>query len=223
MRAPIVGVVLTVFLILPAAHDAKAQFPENVGTKGGVTSAGMSRDVVYTSRRTGGQFLLYAEWLDVPFFSVVTEAGYAQRGFDGEAIFGRGVGVIQEMGEANARLDYLTTSLLGKASVSFLGSEPYVLAGVRLDKLLNRETEVTNVREDFSGEQVEANSISVRYKSIAYGVTVGIGVALPPVFSHHLSLEARYDGDLTDSFTGFGGSDFEVRNNAFTVMLGVGF
>jgi len=231
MRTLLVSVVLVGFFILPSAQHANAQFPEEVGVKGGVTSAGMSQDVVYDSRRTGGQFLLYAEWLDASFFSVVTEAGYTQRGFEGEEIRGiegvyrRGMPtfVIQQMGKASARLDYLTTSLLGKASVSVLGAKPYVLAGFRLDKLLNRETEVTNLRKDFTTEQVEGNSILSEYESVAYGVTGGAGVTLPDVFPVRLSLEARYDHDLSDSVSGFGFSEPEVRNNAFTVMLGVGF
>ena len=230
MRTLLVSVVLVGFFILPSAQHANAQFPEEVGVKGGVTSAGISQDVVYDSRRKGRQFLLYAEWLNASFFSVVTEAGYTQRGFEGEAVRGvegvyhRGMPtfVIQQMGKASARLDYLTTSLLGKVSVSFLGTEPYVLAGVRLNKLLNRDMEVTTYNA-FSTEQVEANSIASEYESVAYGVTGGVGVTLPDVFPVRLSLEARYDRDLSDSVSGFGFSESEVRNNAFTVMLGIGF
>jgi hypothetical protein len=174
---------------------------------------------------------LYAEWLNASFFSVVTEAGYTQRGFEGEAVRGvegayrRGMPtfVIQRMGKASARLGYLTASLLGRASVSVLGVEPYVLAGLRLDKLLDRATEMTNLRKDFTTERVKADSILSEYESVAYGVTGGIGVTFPRVASVSILLEARYDSDLSDSYSGYGFSDSEVRNNAFTVMLGAGF
>jgi len=240
MRTLLVGVVLAGFFVFPSAQDANAQFPEEVGMKGGVTSAGISEDA--TSRRIGGQFLLYAEWLDASFFSIVTEAGYTQRGFKGEPVFPRGApnGLtidIEQLGKASARLDYLTTSLLGKASVSVLGAEPYVLAGFRLDKLLNREAEVSELNNDAFSGQVKSNSLSSTYKSVAYGLTGGVGVTFSQIASARISLEARYDRDLSDSVAGFeapnysdgflgpyvGPYDPDVRNEAFTMMLGIGF
>lgn len=170
---------------------------------------------------------LYAEWLDVPFFSVfsvVTEAGYVQRGFTETMELRDPDGAPAGTAERTSRLDYVTTAALGTMSVPVLGGRPYLIAGPRLDVLVNRApgafefgaSEVEGIFEDVILESELAES----FESPAFGVTVGAGVALPRVLPARLSLEARYDRDITDSTSAV---PAETRNNAFTVTLGVGF
>ena len=167
---------------------------------------------------------LYAEWLDVPFFSVVTEAGYVQRGFTETMELRDLDNAPAGTAEGTSRLDYLTTAALGTVSIPVLGGRPYLIAGPRLDVLVNQApgafgfgaSEVEGISEDLILE----SGVPDHFESPAFGITVGAGITLPRVLPARLSLEARYDRDITDSTSAV---PAETRNNAVTVMLGVGF
>ncbi len=206
-------------LALCGAERSHAQVLKSYGVKAGLVSADVSHsseafDEVI-GRRTGFGVFAFAEWLDLPLASVVTEAGYVQRGFvqEGEVRTGPGEGGVIENAETGSRLDYLSFLALGKLRYDGLATTPYVLLGPRVEVLVNRAPGTIETEDGrFSLGFADA------FDTLAAGGTAGVGVATTRLFPARLLIEARYDFDLTDSL---GDAPADVRNNAFSVLIGV--
>ena len=195
-------------LSLPAA----AQPLQSFGLKAGLTAASAFDNIADYERRLGLDVRAYVEGFDLGAVSLVTEAGYAQRGF---------VEVQEELGpsgehcgtvKSNTRLDYLTAALLVKAQREGAFASPYVLAGPRLDALVGRRPGTF----EYSVGPSESQDAGL-YDSPAFGGTVGAGAVL-----HRLPVpvlvEARFNLDVTDSMPGI---PRDVRNNAFDLLIGI--
>lgn len=178
------------------------------------SSASDNMDQFNLDRRTGWRGSAFAEKRLLPFLAVRGEVGYTQRGFvesttevdrDGN----------ETPREATTRLDYLTIPLLAKLEHDVGAASLYALAGPRVDLLLGREAGVFA----FSTGDIESE-VADFYDSTAAGGTLGVGVStrMQPA---QVFIEGRYDVDITDSFPA--DAPRKVRNNAFTLVLGVAF
>jgi hypothetical protein len=209
---------------LLASVSAHAQLFNAVGVKGGINFSASSIKIVpddipsselETQRRTGWQAALFAEWLQMPVFSVVTQVEYAQRGFTEEQVrTDENSPVPLGTFKLNTRMDYVSVPVLIKLQPSNTGIKPYAILGPRFDFLVHRET-VIEEDGSLNLEFSMADAVNDR----AVGGTVGMGVTAKAL-SLPLLLEARYNFDFNDNAD----SEFlTVKNNAVDLWLGIMF
>lgn len=208
--------VLTVFTTDPAM----AQIVDRVGLKGGLlsSSATDNLDQFDLERRTGWSALLFAERDLLPFLTLVGEGGYAQRGFTETLEERSPSGEVEQIVRATTRLDYLTLPVLVKSSYGLSAMRLYALAGPRLDVLVGREAGVFEY-ESAPVDQLKSEIADV-YTSPILGVTAGVGVSTNHLLPVRLLVEGRWALDVTESFAGV---PRDMRNNAVSVMIGIGF
>jgi hypothetical protein len=203
--------------MLVAAPSVGAAQPDlSMGVKVGATSSGVSSTIPDYSvkRRVGFGVFGYVDAALLPNLAVVAELGYAARGFVEEQEARDAQNLPLGLVQANTRLDYLSTSLTLRASYSTGAISPYMIAGPRLDILVSRKAgtfhfELGSLKSSFAE----------LYESPAFGGIVGVGIDTGDLLAVPILLEARYNLDVTDSLTG----GFEMSNNAFDILLGVGF
>jgi hypothetical protein len=166
-------------------------------------------------RQTGFHAGGYMEWPIISSFSVVTDLAYVQKGagqkweeITYEYPLGTG-----EFVTHNARLDYFSLSVRGKAALPGTVISPYVTAGPRLDYLLDYQ----------SHDYLSLAGYYRQFDKIVLGTTVSAGLqssTLLPVFCF---VEFRYDIDLTNSFARDNDiGSIEIRNISYSVSAGIG-
>jgi hypothetical protein len=207
------------FITVCALHinQSNAQLLRSFGAKIAVTSA--SQRIDYTpqppwsgftydvDRRTGVNAAIYAEWLNVPFFSVITQIEYAQRGFTEQLYFTEDASSNDRTTTRDNRVDYLSLPILLKASASTGDISPYILIGPRLDAYLG-------YHDKFN----EPNSMYDRFKKTIWGGSAGVGIDFRSLIPVSVSLEVRYNVDFIDSYND---GTIKIRNNAYDFWLGV--
>ncbi|MEM9665581.1 MAG: porin family protein [Bacteroidota bacterium] len=207
-------VLLLIAVLLPLM-PAQAQVLRGYGLKLGPTASDInSPDLEFeggdplrfdTVRRYGVAAFVYAEWFSQPFFSLVTEAGYTQRGFaieyEGRDAQNNPSGTVR----TDDRFDYLSTSMLLKARLPLRADAPYVLAGPRLDFFLGGSP---------SGEGTLASA----YSSTAFGGSIGLGVEVDALEVLTLFVESRYGFDVTNSLPDV---PRDAYNTAFDLLIGI--
>ncbi|MGH7492466.1 MAG: outer membrane beta-barrel protein [bacterium] len=210
--------------VLLTSVSAHAQLFNAVGVKGGVNFSASSIQILpddissselETQRRTGWQAALFAEWLKMPVFSVVTQVEYAQRGFTDEQVRTDENGP-EPLGtfKLNTQMDYVSVPVLVKLQPSNTGIKPYAIFGPRFDFLVHRET----VFQDDGRLDLEF-SMADAVNDRAVGGAVGVGVAAKAL-SLPLLLEVRYNFDFNDNAD----SEFlTVKSNAVDLWLGITF
>ncbi len=205
-------IVILLSLTFLCPTNVSAQTIKTYGAKLAVTSAG--QDFYYTmfdpniKRRIGFNAAVFVEWLDIPFFSIVTQVEYAQRGRGVEFILTGSSGP-EEIGRITLydRLDYLSIPMLAKFTLPAGTISPYLSFGPRLDFLLGYKSEMNS------------NSVFDNFRKTNVGGTVAIGAEIVDFLSVAITLEVRYNLDFRDSFS----SQFlRVRNNSFDLWLGAG-
>lgn len=199
--------ILTLVFFTASTFPAQAQLIRGYGIKAGVTSSNVRSQNfdLEQKRRTGIGFSAFVEWLDASPLSIVTEAGYVQRGFaveyearDAEK---NAIGTLR----FDDRFDYLSFATHAKARWPNGALSPYVLGGPHFDVLL-------------SGHPDEEGSLSSFYSATAFGGTLGAGVEFSQRLPVNLFTEIRYSFDLTNSLPDV---PRDAYNNTFEVLLGV--
>ena len=220
-------VLLLLLTALTVPERLEAQALRSYGIKAAFTSSDISykiEDVRFRgaslefNRRSGFNIALFAEWLDNPFLSVLTQVEYAQRGF--APGFYRlvslpdnpEVGRFEDVG-VETRIDYLSAFVPLKVRYPIGASlAPFALAGPRIDVLLGQYAETHE--GTFGPERFEIRDLS----RTGIGLSAGAGITFGGLGKLALTLEARYNLDLTDASSSRG---VEVKHNAFDVWLGV--
>ena len=207
--------VLNLTLCVIFTQIDQAQLLKNYGFKAGVTSSGISvRQQYYDlGRRTGMNIGVFAEWLNSQYLSIVTEINYNQRGFIEEMSEENNAGVFIQRVKANTRLDYLSIPLFAKLQLPLNGMIPYIVAGPRIDFLLNRSVGVFR----FSWATAES-PLAKEYRSQSVGGTIGLGIETDQLAPLPIFLEVHYDFDVTNSAREI---PMEVYNNSIDVSVGV--
>lgn len=207
MRTDLATFVFVALVSFPAL-EVQAQPLGNYGLKAGFTSSTVSTDMFAdgVERREGFAALAFAEWFEIPYFSVLSELGYVQRGHSETVEVRNAEGVSLGTEEISTRFDYLTVAALAKLQYSGASLEPYVIAGPRGDVLIGRS---------------QSNLLVKEYDGVALGGTAGAGVRVgKQLLPLQLMLEVRYNADITDSLSC---CPREMRNQAFDILLGIGF
>jgi hypothetical protein len=204
---------LTVFI-----SKSQAQLLKSYGVKAAVTSS--SQSYTYSNppfpsfgpdvkRRVGFGIALYAEWLNVPVISIISQMEYVQRGIGEEITITTNSPTPIRTEIRDKRLDYLSIPILAKALIPFGIVSPYILVGPRFDILLG-------YRDEF----IVGTSIYQDFKKTMFGGTIGAGFDLTDLLPAKISVEFRYNGDLSDSYDT---SLMKVRNSAYDIWVGVAF
>lgn len=197
-----------ILLALAAAAPASAQAVETFGLKLGRTFSTVETDLPSEDpmSRQGHAGVLFAQWNGPGRTSLVTEAGYAERGY--ERVTGGGPDVIDgNLTYIDRRMQYVSLAAMAKVPVVAVGpASAYAVAGPRMNTLLGSRR-----GEDLPGYD---------YRLVTWDGTAGIGVEA--VRGMPLLVEARYSFGLNDAFNGDGwrGSAY---HRALDLVVGVRF
>jgi hypothetical protein len=148
------------------------------------------------------------EWLDIPMFSFSSEVHYIQKGMK------ISVPVTTETNPDGTgdyrtfspRVDYLSVPILAKARFVDGQLSPYIIAGPRVDFLLQTKGE---------GFQV----ILDKFEKVDFGATVGVGVEVKSFEPVHLGVEFRFSPSFKD---GYSSAFTKVRNSSMEFLLVAG-
>jgi len=214
MRPFLSACAATLLLLIPALpagaqspNDADSGWgPDRYGLKAGLTSATVSTNMFSDGieRREGVAGMAFAEWTGAPYFSLLTEVGYTQRGYTKPTETRSREGKPLGIDEQPKRFDYLTVAALARLRYPGAAAEPYVLAGPRGDTFLGGAPD---------------NLLIELYDTFAFGATVGVGVELgAEVLPMPAFLEVRYNADVTNSLSS---GPRDMRNRAVDILLGI--
>ena len=210
--------IITVMMVfLSCASISNAQLIKSYGIKVAYTATSQSLDYptppwgwwtgTTTSAKSGFNVAAFAEWLNIPFFSVVSQVEYDQRGANAKYAVPGG------WRTTDGSLQYLSVPIMAKVSIPTGLVSPYLLAGPRADFLFAyREL----------GVQPWGNATSLsfysNFKRANLGASLGVGLETSSVFPARLLAELRYNLDIFDSYND---GNLKSRNNAIDVWLGV--
>jgi hypothetical protein len=207
-----------IFLILAVEilflQSGNAQLIKSYGFKVAYTSADQKFNYtnltnIETKRRVGFNVAIYAEWLNTPFISLVTQCEYAQRGMGME--FNRTANspdIIGTFIDYN-RVDYLSIPIFVKLSLPVEPINPYLLLGPRIDFLLG-----------YKSDESAFNAVYDGFSKTMTGASFAVGVDLNTLLPLAILIEARYNVDFKDSYST---QYLTVRNNSFDLWLGLNF
>jgi hypothetical protein len=201
---------IAVALVLAISSGAHAQTLRGYGAKAGVVIANQDFDYTFgfdfdTKNRAGLDVAVYLEWLDIPFFSVLTEAHYIQKGMVNENPRTDEFGHPMSPLEHGNRVDYVSIPILAKVTFGTGPFRPYFVLGPRIDLFLGYESRILkHVYDEFTDTNL--------------GGTVGMGVERKTNRLKML-LELRYSPDFTDAFEK---DVLKVKNNSFEILFGLG-
>ena len=197
------------------AQSSNAQLIKSYGFKVAFTSADQKYNYTYlsnmdTKRRSGFNAAIFAEWLNLPFISIITQCEYAQRGMgmDFNRTNSTGPTIIDTYTNYN-RVDYFSIPIFAKFTLPVAPIDPYILIGPRIDFLLG-----------YHSDQNAFDGVYDSFSKTMTGASFAIGVDLKSVIPIALFIEARYNIDFKDSYST---QYLTVRNNSFDVWLGFAF
>ncbi len=235
---------LLVALLLAIGGDtARAQVPlRTFGVKvarvGSMVETDPDGTEPYRSTQYGFSGHVFAEWFGKSFFSVVTEVGYVQRGYQETQTYAvlradnnPAPPFAPEVNQQDSKLDYLSGGVLFKLRHSgYRNAVAYIQAGPRLEVLVRREPGMLT----YQGGDLPS-PLAEHFDSWLAGGTLGVGLELNKVFPLPLLIAADYDYDLTNSLSGealyVAGYDgwqpeperVSARNVAFRLSVGLMF
>ena len=208
------------FSIILFVTSAESQIIKSYGLKLGVTSANQNWDYSINSGfsnasfdsdyRIGLNVGLFAEFLNLPFISVVAEANYFQKGMKDQI---PETTTAQPDGTGkfitwDTRVDYINISAFGKFRFDLGILSPYVLLGPKIDFELNKKNSLGPVNE------VEEN-----FKKNRFGFKLGAGSEID-LGSIHLLAELLYEIDTNELYKS---DNLKVKSNSFDLRVGIFF
>jgi hypothetical protein len=193
-------------LALAGAAPASAQAVETFGLKLGATVSSLETELnEQTFSRRGYTGVLFAQWNAPGRLSLVTEAGYSERGYEREIGWTPGM-LDPDTRRVERRMQYVSLAALARVPVLPLGPvATYAVAGPRMNALLGSRR-----GDDEPGQN---------YRSVAWDGTVGLGA---DAVHGRVFLEARYNFGLSDAFSGAGWDD-PAYHRVLDLMVGVKF
>lgn len=204
--------ILTLIIFVSASH---AQFIRGYGLKAGTTIANQNWEFsgipgADFDNRVGLNIGIFAEFLNVPFISIVAEVNYLQKGMKEDVPVTTmtqpdGTG---EFITLDTRVDYINISALGKLRINTGLFTPYILLGPKLDFEINNRT---TIGSHFSYKE--------NFKKNIFGLKVGAGteINLLPV---GLLVEFVYDADYNAVYeTPY----LKVNSKSYDLRIGIMF
>jgi hypothetical protein len=204
-------ILLFAFTTFLAGH-CSAQAIKSSGFKVAITSANQKFDYFFnytpeTKRRIGINAAYFVEWLNHPFFSILTQLEYCQRGAGLTAII---ADVGPDYGKTTTlynRIDYLSLPVFAKFAFNAEPVRPYLIAGPRVDCIIHKES-----------DEGSFNLVDDGLNDFTMGASIGIGAESNSLLPIPVCIEARYNFDLLYSYNT---DRLKVRNNSFDFWLGI--
>ncbi len=196
---------------------SQAQLIRGYGIKLGTTISSQTWEYVpalnFTfepDNRIGLNIGIFAELLNNPIISIVTELNYIQKGMKEEVPVTTpsqpdGTG---EFVTWDTRIDYINLSAFGKLRLNLGIVSPYVIAGPKIDFEINKEHSLddTNIFEN-------------NFNKNRIGFKVGIGTEIN-LMSLNLLAEILYDADFNELYE----NEFlKVTSNSIDFRIGLMF
>ena len=185
---------------------AQAQLLEGFGIKVGPVLSNVRYENSPIDRNTqdlfGYSIYVFTELFPASRFSVVSEVGYARRGFSEEFEGRDAQNNPTGLFTIDTRTDYLNVVVLAQVYVMDGAVRPYLLAGPHLGYLLNGSDD----------------DVIDEYSDLAFGGVIGLGAKLPVSSRWSPTVELRYMTDLSDSLPDF---PVDVSNRAVELVVGV--
>ncbi len=204
-------------ILLSFISTSQAQLIRGYGIKLGTTISSQTWEYVpalnFTfepDNRIGLNIGIFAELLNNPIISIVTELNYIQKGMKEEvpvttASQPDGTG---EFVTWDTRIDYINLSAFGKLRLNLGIVSPYLIAGPKIDFEINKEHSLddTNIFEN-------------NFNKNRIGFKVGIGTEINLV-SLNLLAEILYDADFNELYE----NEFlKVTSNSIDFRIGLMF
>jgi len=198
---------LVIIFVMIAISSTYSQFIKSYGFKVGGTISHQDWSVTLPGDFTKDDKLgmnvgAFAEFFNMPIFSLITEINYVQKGFESKYL--NIVNGFVSFPSWKLRIDYLNISLLAKSKMGLGIFSPYIFVGPRIDFELSRTSSISNnVNYDFEKSMV--------------GLKLGIGSEIE-IFQIKFLTEFIYDygfGDLNKR------ENIEVKSNSIEFRLGM--
>ena len=187
-------------------HTGMGQPIKRFGGKIGVTSATWKwnlagKRIGGIDRRVGLDVGAFAEWINIPVVSLLSEVHFIQKGMREDipfttAQFPDGTG---QFSRTNIRDDYLSIALMPKFRFATELGEAYAIAGVRFDiSIGNRVSiEVDAPYQSTSALMAQGyQSLVDRFRTIQFGGTFGVGAQSSALLPFTVGVEFRYSPNL---------------------------
>jgi hypothetical protein len=164
--------------------------------------------IVFTSTKAHQNIDIagFIEWLNIPFFSLLTEVHFIRKGSDATTnIVVTTIASPDGNGQFlsySTKINYLSVPILAKLRMSGPLLTPYIIAGPRFDYYLSGSGD--NLLNDF--------------KKIDIGGTFGVGVESASNLPIQMGLEFRYSPDFQDCFSS-SGSGIAIKNRSMEFLL----
>lgn len=185
----------------------------NYGLKAGVQSTGAYSDPPMDGRVIGFSIYGFADWEISDSFFSTTDLGITQRGFSNSQIQTDETGQFIRKVEANTKVYYTSLVSYFNVRTTLAKVQPYLGAGPRLDLLVYKSLGEYKF-SSISTEDQTANGLD----DFVFGGSFVVGIRNVSISSVSLRIEAKYEVDVTDSFSE---TSRDYRNNALTVVVGV--
>jgi hypothetical protein len=209
LTSKIICMLCAILFTTPAVH---AQIIRGYGLKLGAVSASQTWDFDFNvnlpvEARWGYDAGIFVEVLDIPYFSILTELHYIQKGFSitlpiTTPVFPEGTG---QYATLRPRADYLSIPLLAKVRFETGVIDPFFYAGPNFDILLGSKAEGVNAVFD-------------KLKATGTGATFGAGVEIPSAIVTSLLAEFRYSPSFDNAYVN---NHLTVKNHSFEILVGV--
>jgi len=204
-----------IIIVLFIVSTSQAQLLRGYGFKVGATLASEDWDYKQLNdfqpdSRWGFNIGVFCEFLNIPYFSVVTEFNYVQKGMS-EDIPVTTITQPDGTGEYitwDTRVDYLDLSALGKLRFDLEMFLPYILLGPKIDFEIAQEHSLGS-----------ANIVEENFNEVMYGFKIGIGGTIK-INTISLLAEILYDYDINDLYEG---EYLTVTSNSVDFRLGIMF
>ena len=213
-------IIFLIFAVLFISSTTQAQIFRGYGLKVGTTisnqeweyskESGLSHASFNSDNRLGINIGLFADILDIPFVSIVTEVNYIQKGMKKEIPITTssqpdGTG---EFITWDTRLDYINLSALVKVRLNYGIFTPYLLFGPKIDFEINKKNSLD-----------PNNILEENYNKNRFGLKVGLGTEIN-LISFNLLAEFLYDIDLNELYKN---DILKINSNSFGLRVGLMF
>ena len=202
-----------VLLTLIIHANSLSQAIRTIGVKvGGVTAnqswTYSSTPALPTERRWGIDVGVFFEWFNMPVFSLSSELHFIQKGMKLTLPITtpqnpEGTGEFKTL---SPRVDYFSFPILAKARLNDDVFSPYLVAGPRVDFLLQTKAE---------GFQ----AVLDKFEKVEFGATVGAGFDIHTFANGNLGFEFRFSPSLKD---GYSTQFLNVRNSSMEFLIVAG-
>jgi len=204
--------VYLIIILLTFISTSQAQLIRGYGLKAGVTGSSQEWDYNYLTdftpeTRWGINVGVFSEFLNIPYFSLVAEMNYVQKGMkDKIAITTPENPDTGEFIEWDTRVDYINLSALGKIRIDFELLTPYLIIGPKCDFEINKISSIDG-----------AKIVEDNFNEIMYGFKIGIGSEIK-FDSFNLLAEILYDYDINHLYDG---EYLTVNSGSFDFRIGI--